>query len=218
VYSFCILLWEMLALTRPFEVYTMTKMKQRVWTAGGEQKRPFLQPEWALPVRLLLQKGWTANVAARLTMSQVVDILEKECLRITEKEEGFVFQRRESDTSLVFQKQRGRRPSAKDLEPTAHEMFKDYLDASERDNCSGGNDDDAAAEGEDRAPSPVASVVSDEDMDASRVGHEESNLPDQLQEEADADWWLGGTNATLEQVVREALSELSFENGNAPRN
>lgn len=140
-YSFCILLWEMLALQSPFEVYTMTKMKERVW--GNEQKRPFINEAWTLPIKLLLRKGWTSIVNDRLSMKQVEEILQEECIRIGGNADDLLGpQRRLSDTSVVFQQHREKKGK------TAHEVFmEDYTEFSEReriDQDSGNNvvDDD----------------------------------------------------------------------------
>ncbi|CAB9516797.1 Probable LIM domain-containing serine/threonine-protein kinase DDB [Seminavis robusta] len=93
-YSFCILLWQMLALKTPFEVYTMTKMKTRVW--GAEQKRPQLEEDWSAPIKLLLQKGWSPILEERYTMGQVESMLRDECLRIGAEADDLEHERRRS--------------------------------------------------------------------------------------------------------------------------
>eukprot|EP00536_Pseudo-nitzschia_multiseries_P018996 jgi/Psemu1/248987/estExt_Genewise1.C_35550001 len=78
VYSFAILLWEMLALKTPFEVYTMSKFHQVVW--NGEQKRPYAQPSWPEPIKLLLQNAWSRDVNSRPNFARITQELRKHCV------------------------------------------------------------------------------------------------------------------------------------------
>lgn len=99
VYSFCILLWEILSLKRPFELYTIKLLKKRVY--GEECKRPFVQESWTAPIKRLLKRGWANNPEERYTMKQVEEILRKESVRVRDGiEDGLEHQRRRS--TFVF--------------------------------------------------------------------------------------------------------------------
>ena len=89
----------MLALATPFECYTITNMKERVW--GGMEKRPQIHESWSATVKLLLQRGWAGDLQQRFTMDQVEEILRKECIRIRDGDDkGLEHQRRRS--TFVF--------------------------------------------------------------------------------------------------------------------
>jgi serine/threonine protein kinase len=77
-YSFAILLWEMMSLKRPYEQYTPTSLREKVY--NGAHKRPPINEEWSVPVKLLLRRGWTQNLHDRFTMDAMVTILRKECV------------------------------------------------------------------------------------------------------------------------------------------
>ena len=98
-YSFCVLLWEMLALKTPFECYTLKLLKTRVW--GSEEKRPQIDEHWPTKIKLLLKKGWSPDWTNRFNMDQVEGILREECVRVRDgNEDGLEHQRRRS--TFVF--------------------------------------------------------------------------------------------------------------------
>lgn len=98
-YSFALVLWQMLALSTPFEVYTIKRLKERVW--GGIHYRPQVPDDWSGNVKLLLKRGWSQEVKERFTMEQVENILKKECTRVRDgNSDGLEHQRRRS--TFVF--------------------------------------------------------------------------------------------------------------------
>lgn len=98
-YAFCLLLWQMLALETPFEVYTMKMLKERVW--GSMEKRPLINETWSTKIKLLLKRGWANDISSRFEMAQVEEILKKECIRVRDGEtDGLEHQRRRS--TFVF--------------------------------------------------------------------------------------------------------------------
>jgi len=97
-YSFAILLWEMLSLFTPFELYTAKTLKAKVWQGG---KRPGLKEEWPVSIKLLLKRSWDEDVSQRNSMEQVEEILRKEAARCRGGDEtGLEHQRRRS--TFVF--------------------------------------------------------------------------------------------------------------------
>lgn len=77
-YSFGIMLWEMMALRTPFELYTMKSLKAKVWEAG---KRPAISEGWPNPIKFLLKRSWDEDISVRNNMQQIAIILKKECSR-----------------------------------------------------------------------------------------------------------------------------------------
>lgn len=75
VYSFALLLWEMLALQRPFARHTKKMYRTRVVKKG---ERPPIDSSWPVEVQELLKKGWSSDMDERPTMKQVCEVLEKQ--------------------------------------------------------------------------------------------------------------------------------------------
>lgn len=80
VYSFAILLWEMLALKRPFLLYTPKLLREKVY--NGEHKRPPVPATWSNSIKICLKRCWDADLHQRNNMVQVTSILKKECVAI----------------------------------------------------------------------------------------------------------------------------------------
>jgi hypothetical protein len=79
VYSFSLLLWEMLSLKIPYSGHTLESLRENVWQ--GKQERPKLDKSWSKDIKELLESSWTPNVGARWEMDQVKDMLKLECVR-----------------------------------------------------------------------------------------------------------------------------------------
>ena len=101
VYSFAILFWQMLALKTPFDVYRMGKLRKIVW--NGEQKRPFIDPDWPEPIKNLLERSWKKEIKTRPTFEEITGILRNQCVEAREgNEEGLEHSKRRS--TFVFAK------------------------------------------------------------------------------------------------------------------
>jgi serine/threonine protein kinase len=74
VYSFCILLWEMLELITPFLGFTMTMFTKKVVEGGS---RPRINPEWSKVIQTLLSNGF-GDIHKRKTMRQVCELIQSE--------------------------------------------------------------------------------------------------------------------------------------------
>ena len=81
-YSFCMLLWEILALKTPFELYGMKTFKERVWR--GPHKRPPLDPAWPRSLHGLFNRGWSPVLSERQPMATVTEMLRNEVIRSRE--------------------------------------------------------------------------------------------------------------------------------------
>jgi serine/threonine protein kinase len=74
VYSFCILLWEMLMLSVPYEGYTMKMFMKKVVNEGA---RPRISTEWSPNIQKLLSGGF-GNLSHRPSMANVCDAMRTE--------------------------------------------------------------------------------------------------------------------------------------------
>ena len=74
VYSFSILLWEILQLETPYEGYTMNMLTKKVLEGGA---RPKCDPKWSTPILELLRKGW-GDISQRPTTMEVMAVLSDE--------------------------------------------------------------------------------------------------------------------------------------------
>ena len=103
-YSFAIMLWEMMALVEPFQLYTMKSLRAKVWEGG---KRPGVREEWSVALKLCLKRSWNEDLHARNTMKEIARILRKECVRCRGgDEEGLEHNRRRS--TFVFRPKNNR--------------------------------------------------------------------------------------------------------------
>mmetsp|Transcript_5007 Transcript_5007/g.11236 ORF Transcript_5007/g.11236 Transcript_5007/m.11236 type:complete len:247 (-) Transcript_5007:126-866(-) len=75
VYSFSHLLWEMLALEKPYQGYTKQMHKKRIVRKG---LRPELDPSWPLGIQKLLEWSWHRDMAERPSMAEIRAALEAE--------------------------------------------------------------------------------------------------------------------------------------------
>jgi serine/threonine protein kinase len=77
VYSFSIVLWEMIALERPYTCSNNSERqhKQRVCV---ENIRPPLKKFWSHGLQSTLRLGWDGLVQARSSMVEIKGLLEKE--------------------------------------------------------------------------------------------------------------------------------------------
>lgn len=107
-YSFAILLWEMMALKPPFELYTLKLLQQRVYDkdGNGEQKRPFVPDDWPHVMKDLLEAGWSADISHRPTMAKVQTKLRKECVRVRDGDESGLEHNRRRSTHVYQAKKK----------------------------------------------------------------------------------------------------------------
>jgi serine/threonine protein kinase len=72
VFSFTTLLWEILALKKPFAELSGQDVKEWVADLGN---RPHISKTWPQAIRKLMKAGWSVELEARPTMKEVRDIL-----------------------------------------------------------------------------------------------------------------------------------------------
>jgi hypothetical protein len=74
VYSWSMVVWEMLSLTKPYAIYSLTDHEREV-CKGGE--RPAMKPSaWPASLCALLQQAWATDLNQRYAMSQVCSALQ----------------------------------------------------------------------------------------------------------------------------------------------
>jgi serine/threonine protein kinase len=82
VYSFAILMFQMLALETPFEGFSMAMFEKKVVREGC---RPRVDPKWPQRILDLIQKSWSTKISERPTMEQIVEILRAEISEKTDE-------------------------------------------------------------------------------------------------------------------------------------
>jgi len=72
VFSFSVILWEILALRKPYKGMSSAKAKRYVADCGG---RPTIPRSWPKVLRKTIEQGWTESIRNRLSISQVKEAL-----------------------------------------------------------------------------------------------------------------------------------------------
>jgi serine/threonine protein kinase len=83
VYSFCILLWQILKIETPFEGYTMNMFTKKVTMAGT---RPMCDPKWPESISNMMKLGWGVSIKNRPSMDDVCVCLRNEIESNTDEE------------------------------------------------------------------------------------------------------------------------------------
>lgn len=78
VYSFTLLLWEMLALELPYEsIHSQAEFIEKVF---GDGQRPPLSKKWSQSLKDLFEGGWREDPLERLKISAVKNRLREELI------------------------------------------------------------------------------------------------------------------------------------------
>jgi serine/threonine protein kinase len=83
VYSFCILLWQILKLETPFDGYTMNMFNKKVVQKGS---RPMCDPKWPDEITEMLRLGWGSIIKSRPSMEDICSTLRDEIQSKTDEE------------------------------------------------------------------------------------------------------------------------------------
>jgi len=83
VYSFSILMWEMLSLTKPYGGMDGNDVKENVAHKG---LRPKIPKEWPSQIRTILKYGFCKRPEERPTMGQIQQTLEKILVALANEE------------------------------------------------------------------------------------------------------------------------------------
>jgi serine/threonine protein kinase len=82
VYSFCILLWQILTTEIPFEGYSMSMFSKKVVNSGH---RPACDPKWPQSLTTMMKNGW-GDFKKRPSMEDVCTTLRDEINKNTDEE------------------------------------------------------------------------------------------------------------------------------------
>mmetsp|Transcript_18085 Transcript_18085/g.49312 ORF Transcript_18085/g.49312 Transcript_18085/m.49312 type:complete len:566 (+) Transcript_18085:163-1860(+) len=92
VYSFCILLWQILKVERPFELYASNpdSFWKKVYI---HNVRPKPDAHWPREIKRLLRAGWDSNISKRPAMQTIANTLQEAIFRemgFSEESEGLI--------------------------------------------------------------------------------------------------------------------------------
>lgn len=97
VYSFCVLLWQMLELSTPFEGYSMSMFSKQVVHGGA---RPMVSDKLSPAMQQMMRSGF-GDISKRNTMAEVCETLRLELSRHSDNEiQEFTDTSRKGDASL----------------------------------------------------------------------------------------------------------------------
>lgn len=74
VFSYSILLWEIMALAKPYDGLMGHQVKESVSIFG---ERPAVPRSWPVAIRRLLRRGWSESIPNRPTMDEIHKTLTK---------------------------------------------------------------------------------------------------------------------------------------------
>jgi serine/threonine protein kinase len=83
VYSFALLLHEIMSLEKPFANMTRGQHKEQVAKRG---LRPKINRSWSRPIQDIIERGWSANFNARPTMKEIHQVLREEICNVNDWE------------------------------------------------------------------------------------------------------------------------------------
>jgi len=75
VYSFGIILWQLLSLAKPYESFSYTMFQEYVVIGGF---RPKIDPSWPKSLRLLMEKCWSTDIKKRPKPEELVTVVQDE--------------------------------------------------------------------------------------------------------------------------------------------
>jgi serine/threonine protein kinase len=74
VFSYSILLWEIMALSKPYDGLLGHQVKESVSIFG---ERPAVPRSWPVAIRRLLRRGWSESISNRPSMDEMLVTLSK---------------------------------------------------------------------------------------------------------------------------------------------
>jgi serine/threonine protein kinase len=75
VYSFCVVLWQILQLELPFDHFTMNLLKKMVFKGNV---RPKINDSWPTTIKEMMRNGWSMNFKLRPSMNIIEETLNVE--------------------------------------------------------------------------------------------------------------------------------------------
>lgn len=97
VYSFCVLMWQILKLETPFEGYTLSMFDKKIVRGGV---RPKIDPKWPSELGAIMKRGF-GDMKDRPSMDDVCGTLREEIVKNTNEEiDDIIDASRKSEMSL----------------------------------------------------------------------------------------------------------------------
>lgn len=81
VFSFAVLLWEILSLRDAYGSAKIRFFKTSVWR--GERVRPTIDPSWSADLQDMFAMSWIDDIEERPSMASVSSTLYKECVNVS---------------------------------------------------------------------------------------------------------------------------------------
>jgi serine/threonine protein kinase len=105
-YSFAILLWQMMSLQIPYSGYSLFKLDTTIWREP--HVRPEVDASWPIPIKLILQKAWDADIKGRSSMQSICAILREEAVAVSapSEEDHSGLEHEERPSTFVFFRRR----------------------------------------------------------------------------------------------------------------
>lgn len=108
VYSFSLLLWEILVLQRPYDNFPSQEVFMK--KVFQQHARPTIPKKWSRSLRELVAAGWEADQDCRLDMSSLRSMLRAEVMHYKDGDEtalnGDDHRRRRSTHVYVFKEEK----------------------------------------------------------------------------------------------------------------
>ena len=103
VHSFAMLLWEMMALEKPFGQYSVKLFQDKVVKNAF---RPKIDDTWPEEINELLKSSWDADLTKRPSSDEVAEILRKSIAKIRDGGDMSDLQHDRRRSTLVFEKKK----------------------------------------------------------------------------------------------------------------
>jgi len=75
VYSFSLLLWELLSLQKPYPNLSPASMRESVWHDASPERPRIHSTTWPMSIQDLLQRGWSPILSKRPPMNTITLLL-----------------------------------------------------------------------------------------------------------------------------------------------
>jgi len=80
IYSFAICLWQMFSFRQPYQDCCSQDQFEKIII--NRNFRPKVQSKWPLPIKLLINCGWSANMKERPSAQMALKLLQKELVAL----------------------------------------------------------------------------------------------------------------------------------------
>lgn len=111
VYSFCIVLWQILQLDTPYLGYNMQSFRTKVFVNPGT--RPIMNDKWPIKLQQMMGDGWSYNYKVRPTMKSICITLHELLTHHNESSEQQQQQDDNDTDNSTKQQRRSKKPPSR---------------------------------------------------------------------------------------------------------